>query len=41
MSSYYYSLGMILLGHVAGGDITQESVRILMLRNLLADEENT
>lgn len=40
MSAYYYSLGMILLKAGTKNGITQEGVGLLLLRNLIADEDN-
>ena len=40
MSAYYYSLGMLLSQAAARDQITPESVRLLFLRKMIADEEN-
>jgi len=36
----FYSLGMILLYSTKAQEITRESVGLLLLRSLIADEEN-
>ncbi len=40
MGPGFYSLGMLLLASVNPHDITEQGVRVLLLRELIAHEEN-
>lgn len=40
MGPGFYSLGMLLLASVNPHDITKDSVRLLFLREMIANEEN-